>query len=199
MTNITSKDIVPLKKKVTTLADQATSFIIKNAKDMTLAVEILSNLNKMGDAIKEKKELLTKPLNLALKNAREMFKPLENPYEEAIEILRSKMLAYQTAKVKEEADEKARIASRVGDGKGKLKLETAVAQIEEVGTTDKNVSTEAGAVNFRTVKKFEIVDLKQVPLEYHLLNESLVSKVMKEGKELPGLRYFEEQVPVNYR
>lgn len=199
MKNITSKDLVPLKKKVTTLADQAHAFIIKNAKDMTQAVEILSNLNKMGDAIKEKKELLTKPLNLALKNAREMFKPLENPYEEAIEILRSKMSAYQTAKVKEEAEEKAKIAARVGEGKGKLKMETAVEKIEEIGTTDKNVSTEAGAVNFRTVKKFKVVDLNKVPLEYHLLNESLVSKVMKEGTELPGLEYFEEQVPVNYR
>lgn len=153
----------------------------------------------MGDAIKEKKELITKPLNLALKNAREMFKPLENPYEDAIQILRMKMSGYQTAKLKAEEEAKAKIANRVGEGKGKIRLETAVEKIEEIGTTEKNASTEAGAVSFRTVKKFKIVDLKLVPIEYLMLNESLVTKVMKEGKELPGLAYFEEQIPVNYR
>lgn len=138
-------------------------------------------------------------MNLALKNARELFKPLENPYEDAIEILRKKMSAYQTLKVKTEAEDKAKIANRIGEGKGKLKLETAVAKIEEIGVTEKNVSTDAGAVNFRTVKKFEVMDLTMVPVEYLEVNESLVTKVMKEGKELPGIRYYEEQVPVNYR
>lgn len=199
MSDTISKELVPLKKKVITLSEQAESFQITNDKDLTKAVEILSNLNKMGDAIKEKKELITKPLNLALKNAREMFKPLENPYEEAIDILREKMSAYQTAKVKKENDAKAKIAARVGEGKGKLKIETAVEKIEEIGTADKNVSTEAGAVNFRTVKKFEVMDITMVPHEYLLPNESLITKVMKEGKELPGIRYYEEQVPVNFR
>lgn len=197
--SISSKELIPLKKKVITLAEQAESFIIKNAKDLTKAIEILSNLNKMGDAIKEKKETITKPLNIALKNARELFKPLENPYEEAIQILRGKMSEYQTALVRKEEQEKAKIASRVGEGKGKLKFETAVAKIEEVEIAEKNISTEAGAVNFRTVKKFEIVDLKLVPIEYHQLNESLATKAMKDGIELPGLKYSEEQIPVNYR
>lgn len=198
MADIT-KELVPLKKKVVSLADEAEKFKITNDKDLSKAVEILSNLNKMGDAIKEKKELITKPLNLALKNAREMFKPLENPYEDAIEILREKMSKYQTFKVQKEAEDKAKVAARIGEGKGKLKLETAIEKIEEIGVTEKNVSTEAGAVNFRTVKKFEVMDITMIPHEYLEVNESLVTKLMKEGKELPGIRYYEEQVPVNYR
>lgn len=57
MTNIT-KELVPLKKKIVTLADQAESFEISNDKDLTKAVEILSNLNKIGDAIKKRKRQL---------------------------------------------------------------------------------------------------------------------------------------------
>ncbi len=198
MTDIT-KELVPLKKKITTLALQAENFKISNDKDLTQAVEILSNLNKMGDSIKEKKETITKPLNLALKNARELFKPIENPYEEAIEILRNKMSKYQTLKVAKEAEEKAKVASRIGEGKGKLKLETAIEKIEEIGVTEKNISTEAGSVNFRTVKKFEVVDILKIPHAYLQVNESLVTKLMKEGKEVPGCRYYTEQVPANYR
>jgi len=198
MTNIT-KELVPLKKRVISLADEAEKFKINNDKDLTKAVEILSNLNKMGDAITEKKELITKPLSLALKNAREMFKPLENPYEDAIEILRKKMSAYQTEKVRLENEEKAKIAGRVGEGKGKLKFETAVAKIEEVGTAEKNISTNTGAVNFRTVKNFEVMDITLVPIEYLQINETLIKKSIKENIEIKGIRVFEEQVPVNYR
>ncbi len=198
MTDIT-KELIPLKKKVLSLADQAESFKIVTDKDLSQAVEILSNLNKMGDAITEKKETITKPLNLALKNARELFKPLENPYQEAIEILREKMSKYQTMKVAREAEDKAKVAARIGEGKGKLKLETAIEKIEEIGVTEKNISTEAGAVNFRTVRKFKIGDILKVPFAYLQVNEALVTKLMKEGKEVPGIMYYEEQVPVNYR
>jgi len=196
---ITTKELVPLQKKVGALAEEVEGLEIKGAKDMEKAVIILSNINKYADSVKEKKETLTKPINTALKNIRAMFKPLEETYEGAVEMLRSKMSKYQTAEVARVRAEEAKIAELVGEGKGHLKISTAVKKIEELKTPEKEVATDAGLVQFREVKKFEIMDMVLLPIEYHTVNESLVTKAMKEGKELPGVRYYTEQVPVNYR
>ena len=94
-----NKELVPLKKKIEVVADRVSKFEIKTAVDLKEAVVVLSEMNKYADSVKEKKELITKPLNLALKNARAMFAPLEEIYESAIYMLRGKMTKYQTEQV----------------------------------------------------------------------------------------------------
>ncbi len=120
-------------------------------------------------------------------------------YERGINYLRTAMSDYQTEE-KRVADEKAeKIAARVGDGKGKLKVETAVSQIEQIETPQKEVATEEGLVQFRTVQQFEVTDFALLPDDYKTANEVAIRKAMKDGIELPGVRYFEKQVPANYR
>lgn len=195
----TEKELMPLKKKVQTLADKVGSLEIKNAEDLKNAVSILSQMNQYADSVKEKKELLTKPLNEALKAARDMFKPIEETYDDAIQSLRSKMSAYQTEQVRIQKEEETKIANRIGEGKGKLKIEKAMKKMESVVVPSKEVASTQGLVQFREVKKFEVVDIKALPLEYLMPNEALIQKAMKEGKELKGVRYFIDLVPVNYR
>ena len=57
------------------------------------------------------------------------------------------------AKAKEDA-----IASRVGAGKGKLGLETAVKKIEAIDQPSEHVATEAGSVKFRATRTLKITD-----------------------------------------
>ncbi len=64
----TDKELVPLRKGISSVAMGVKDLEIKTSEDMKKAVDMLSQLNKYGDSVKVKKELLTKPLNLALKN-----------------------------------------------------------------------------------------------------------------------------------
>ncbi len=147
----------------------------------------------------EEKEKVTKPLNQALKAERARWKPLEDMYTEAIEALRTTMTIYQTELVRVQKEEQAKIAARVGEGRGHLKVETAVKKLSEVATPEKEVSTNAGLVQFREVKVLKIVDLDMISREYFDLNESRLLTDLKAGIVVPGAEIETKQVPANYR
>ena len=163
------------------------------------AVETLSKLNQLYDRITAEKEKVTKPLNEALKAERGRWKPLETLYETAIATLRGKMTAYQTAMVAEQKKEEAKLIARVGEGKGKLRVETVVRKLAEAQQAPDKVSTDAGMVKFKTVQKFEVMNFAELPDNYKLANEVAIRESMKTGASIPGVRFFEEQTPINFR
>ncbi len=177
----------------------AESKAIKTPEDMSAAVNVLSTLNQTLDRLTEDKEKLTKPINELLKEIRGRYKPFELKLEEAIEKVRKAMITYQTEQKRIAKIEEDKIIARIGEGKGKLKVETAIRKMEEVDKPDQKVSTEAGLVKFKTVKKFEVEDVSKLPKEYILANEVAIRKAMTEGKEVSGVRYFTEEVPFNTR
>ena len=192
-------EVAVIEKRAHPLVVKAESFAIKTADDMKEATSLLSDLNKIGDSIQAEKDKVMKPLNQAIKAERARWKPIETLFDSGISALRRTMGAYQN-EAKRIADEKKdKIAARVGDGKGKLRAETALAQMDEVKRPDQTVSTDEGTVKFRTAKKFEVMDITLLPIEYHLANEVAIKQQMQAGIELPGVRYYEEQVPVNFR
>lgn len=178
---------------------EARELKIATPEDVKNATTFLSTLNKFNDKITSEKEKVTKPLNQALKAERERWKPLETKLEVAIALVRRGLTDYQTKAVAAQRVAEKKIVDRVGEGKGKITPETAIRKLDEVATPDQTVATEAGAVQFRAVKKFEVMDLTMLPIEYHLADETKIREAMKQGNELPGVRYYEEQVPYNTR
>lgn len=196
---MSSNEIVIIEKKVNPLVERALSFVVKNPKQMKEATDLLSQMNSIGDKMEAEKRKVVDPLNLALKNERARWKPLESAYESGIAAVRKAMSAYQTAE-KAKSDEKAdAIAARVGAGKGKLKAETASAQIDELDKPEAIVATDKGVVKFRTVKKFEVLDISKLPVAYVVANEVAIKSAMRDGLELPGVRYYTEEEPINFR
>lgn len=185
--------------KVSSLAEHANTLAIENTEDMKEAVAVLSEMNKISDRITEEKEKVTAPLNQALKAERSRWKPIETVYETAISALRSKMSAYQTAETKRQREEEDRIAARVGDGRGHLKVETAVAKIEALEKPEDRIETQEGMVKFRTKKTFRITDEKLIPDEYYVIDPVKVFAALEDGKIVPGAVIEEIQVPINYR
>lgn len=196
---VESKEIVTIKKEASPLIFKAKDLEIKSDADVRSATSILSELNQIMDRATEQKEKITKPLNEALKEVRARYKPLEELFNAVITDVRKKMTSYQTERVRIAREEEERLANRVGEGKGHLKVETAVRKIEEIERPEGKVLTDEGMVKFRTDKKFEVINLSKLPIEYHLANEVAIRKAMKEGLELSGVRYYEEQVPINFR
>lgn len=194
-----TKQLIPLKKKVETLATKVSLFTITSQEDMKTAVTMLSSMNLYRDSVEAKKTLLTKPLNEALKNARAMFRPIEEVYTEAIELLRSKMSSFQTEQVRIKQEAEQAIVSRVKEGKGNLSIEKAVEKISALPPVEKEVSTEQGAVQFRETKTLKITDESLIPREYLIVDTVKLLKDLKEGKTIAGAEIEIIQTPVNYR
>jgi hypothetical protein len=162
---------------------------------MEQASNLRSTVKQYIKDLTEEKEKVTKPLNEALKAERARFKPLEEKAEAIIEHLDRQMSAYQTAEAKRAADEEAKIAARIGEGKGKLKMETAVAKLAAIDTPDKTV----GGTRFVTDYEIVITDLRAIPEQYLKIEvRTLVLKAaLKAGVAVPGATLKEVQRPVN--
>lgn len=196
---IGTEEVRALEKKVIPFTKKAEALEITDTKDMAKAAETLSVMNQYADEVKKKKETITKPLNEALKAARAMFAPLEDKLEESIKSIRSAMIGYQTEEKKRSEAEALKIAQRVGEGKGKLSVDTAVRKMENIKTPEKSVATDSGLVKFQTVRKFRVMDITMLPHEYLLANEVMIRKAMLEGIQIQGVDYYTEEVPINFR
>lgn len=193
-----TKDIAIIKK-INPVIEKINSFNIVSSETMQEGVQYLSQLNQFLDKLTEEKEKLTKPINEALKEIRSRYKPTELLLEGAISHLRSDMSAYQTTQLRIKEEEEKKIAARIGEGKGKLKIETAVEQINNLATPASKVSSDAGEVKFRTDKKLKITDGDLIPREYLIIDEKALFSALKLGKTIPGAEIELIQTPVNAR
>lgn len=168
---------------------------IVDEQSLTKATEVLSQANKYAKQLEEDKQKITKPINDALKEIRARYKPLENKLEDIILNIRKSMTSYQTEQMRLQKIEEEKIANRVA--KGTLKVETGIRKLEELPQTADKIATQSGKISFKTVKKFEVIDITLIPHKYLIVNETAIRDAMKAGIELPGCKYFEEQVPIN--
>lgn len=178
---IIEKEIKPLTKALT----------ITGPKDMVIADARRADLKAIIKRMKTEKDKVLGPLNEARKAEMARWKPAEEAAENSLQLINNEMSRYQTEE-RRVADEKAaKIAARVGHGKGKLHIETAMQQIDGIDRPQSNV----GGTGFTTVKKFEVMDVNMLPIAYVLPDEVAIRAAMHRGEQLPGVRYWEEQRP----
>jgi hypothetical protein len=171
--------------------------IIKDTESLSEGVELLSRLNKFNDQISAEKEKVTVPLNQALKAERARWKPLETMYEEAITKVRTSLTSYQVSILEKQKKEEQKILNDIE--KGKINNEEGVHKLALMAEAPRSVVTNSGRVMFKIVRKFEVIDIAKLPIEYHVANEMEIRKTMAYGRELPGVRYYDEPVPYNSR
>lgn len=168
---------------------------IVDEKTMTNATEVLSQANKYLKDLVADKETMTKPINESLKAIRAKYKPLEIKLEGIIANIRASMTSYQTEQIRLQKIEEEKIAERVA--KGTLKAETGIKKMENLNKPVEKVNTESGKISFKEVEKFEVIDISKVPMEYHLVDETMIRNAMKINIHLEGVRYYTEQIPIN--
>ena len=196
---MSDKQLTTIKKQIIPVIEDALTLKIKSQADLVTATEILSKLNKFVDKVTEEKEKVTRPLNEALKAERARWKPIENQYTEAIETVRKLMTDYQTNLVKQQKEEEMKIAARIGEGKGKLRIETAVKKLDAITKAEKEYATTEGLVQFAEQKVLKITDLSLIPRQYLIVDEKAVLEALKAGQSVPGAELDTIQVPRNYR
>lgn len=186
------KEIVVLKGQVSKFENQANEIQITTPEENESALNLKAKLKDLGNQIKTRKEAITKPLNQALKSARELFAPLEEKFENAENMVGRKLLDYKR-KIDEEARKKEEaIAKRVEQGT--LKIETAERKIDQIQRVDKTIKTDHGQVQFRKIKKMRIVDQNLIPEKYWVIDEVLLRKEVLAGVVVPGAEMYEEEI-----
>lgn len=191
-----SKELV-IQKEISPVLNKVNNLSITSVEDMAPATELLSKINKFADNMKKDRLALTTPIEESLKLIRAKYAPTEKLLKEAIDSIKNKMATYQQEALRLQKIEEEKIAARVS--KGTLKIETAVRKMGEIDAPESKVKTDAGSVGFREDKDFEVIDISKLPLEYLLSNDVLIRKAMKEGKEIPGCKYFMKMIITNRR
>ena len=189
---IETKELAPLKAQVSRLETQANAVMIETQEHYESTVDLISKLKETGNLIKIKKESITKPLNEALRNARELFAPIEDQFAKAEVIVKTKLLDYKRKKDAEARAEEAKIAARVD--KGTMKLETAERKIDGIERVETTTKGKVGEVQVRKIKKVRIVDAAALPREYLIPDDVLIRKDALGGKVIPGVEVWEDEV-----
>lgn len=189
---IEERELTALKGQISKLENQAHAVTIETAEDYTHAIDIVSKLKETGSTIKNKKESITKPLNEALRNARELFAPIEQQFLNAEAIIKTKLLDYKRKKDAEALAEEAKIASKVEAGH--MKLETAERKLDQVERVETTTRGKIGEVQVRKIKRVRITDVALLPREYLVPDEVAIRRDALGGKAIPGVEIYEEEV-----
>ncbi len=187
------KDLAPLKSQISKLEKLANEVQITTQEENESALNLKSKLKEIGKEITKRKEGITKPLNEALKNARALFSPIEDQYENAENIVGKKLIAYKQKVEAENLEKEANIAERVE--KGTMKIETAERKLDEIKTPEKTITTAHGQVQFRKIAKIRITNENIIPQRYWIIDQVLLRKDVLSDIVVPGVeKYYEETV-----
>jgi hypothetical protein len=167
-------NLTPIKRQVTTAVNRANDLSIDSPESLAQATDILKAVKDAGKVVKSRKEEITKPLNDALKSARDLFRPIEADLATGERIIKDKMLDYTNEVEAKRAAEAAKLEARVE--RGTMRTDTAMRKMDDLETVDSTVKGAKGSVNFREVRKVKIVDPKAIPLKY-LMNEKVIDAI----------------------
>jgi len=188
--------VAALVDNISELLKYAQERTVENPEDVTTATEDLSIIANLKKQVSTKREEYTRPLMTHLDTVRGTFKTIEGPLLEADQILRKKVLAYQS-EVMRKAEEAARIADaerRLAEEKAALNG-TPVAEVETVAVEKPQPTTkgELGDSGQMMIAKYEIVDFSLLPDKYKLPNDALIGKLVRAGEtDIPGVRIWKE-------
>lgn len=196
---MSTKELKEIELEISPLVLEAKKLVVSDDESLEKATTLLSKMNIIIDRVEEEKSKVLSPLKEAEKAERARWKPVELKYKGPIEYVRNIISDYQTEKVKAVKAEEAKIAGRMGDGKGKISLETAVKKIGEIEQPTKRVETVHGSISFRTDRVLKISDKSLIPHKFYIINEEAVENALKAGEVVPGAELDEIQVPINRR
>ena len=195
-----------VKKDIALLSTQAQTLIVQDEVTFAGAADFLSKVKVRIKRLDSMKEDLTRPFADALKEARNKFKMMSEPYEQMEASLKSKMNAYiqlkeaqaqkeaYEAKLKADEENNRRIIEQQrAEAKGEPVKEVELVEATPVEAPKTQVRTESGVTYVTKKWKARITDEKIVPREYLGVDQVKVNDAIKSGvREIPGIEIFEE-------
>lgn len=184
MTEIVNKAEVQLEaQRESAGAEVALSHIrglaamVRSSDDIAAVSPILTRIKDDMKRLKERKERITKPLNEALKEIRDLFRPAEQRLEEAETLLKSSIGAAQKAIY--EANRIAQMQTQAALQQGDVRLAAQVAGAIQGTEAPKGMS-------FRERFTYRVVNAAIIPREFLMPDDKRIKDhVSKHGMAMP--------------
>lgn len=203
------KQVATVDKKaveeVSIFEKSANALKITGPADMEQATELLGSIKKMQKHLKTQETDAKKPYADLVKGIIAAFKPVNHQLSAAEDIIKDKVIKFRRAEAIKAEEQKAKLEARVGEGKGKLKVQTAINKIADVDANKSAAHTNTGtsSMTVRMVKKLNIIDESQIPREFLVVDTAKVRAsafkihdLIKEGvtvAQIPGVEVVEEE------
>ena len=187
---IKNHNLIVIKTKVNKSLQLSEEITIKDESTLSQAIDFLKKIKETGKIIKEKKELITKPLNEGLRNARDMFRPIEDNYFIAEKNVKAKILEWNNEQERIRRQKEEKLAKRVD--KGTMKMETAVKKIEQMPEVSNK--GQAGKVSFKTIRRVVVMDENVLPRKYLIPDMVKIRKYAFSGAKIEGVKVVEEKI-----
>lgn len=183
---LAEREVESEKQEIIPAVEEIKTFDIRSDEDQEFAADILRDVKDKHRQVEEKRTAITKPLNRALREVNDLFRPLKTALEEAEKLLKGKIAAYQ----------------RHVEAQNRLLLEEAAEaespeEAQQVLSTTRFVQPPQG-VNIRYVWKPKVVDEAKIPREYLMPDlgklEDYAKASKDEPKAIPGVVF--NKVPI---
>lgn len=161
MAKVTNQEVIKsVEAEVNPLVEQIKAVEIKDNDSYIENGGLLNDIKAKEKLIKSRKEDITKPLNEALKSARDLFRPVEGSLAEAKTILGGKLNSFKREQDKIAAEKARKLQEKIEKGTIK-KPETIMKNLDKIEKADT-----VGAGLAETTRKVVTIDPKNMTREY---------------------------------
>jgi hypothetical protein len=203
-------EVKALIAQTDSILSEAESYQVVTADDYSASAEVLKRIKGHQRKLEETEMSITRPINEGLKAIRDLFRSPRERAAKAESLVKRAMIAFsdEQERIRREEQRRADEAAR----KEQERLQQQAAKAAASGKTEKAAGLEERAaavvapivhretpkvagINTRAVWKFSIVDEKQIPREFLMVDESKIRKHvanMKGDTSIAGVRVYAE-------
>lgn len=186
-----TQEITKYQEQVSLLEKQANALIIDKQEDVSKASDILGAIKTVSKAVTERKKEIVAPLMESLASARDLFRPVEDSYKAAEQIIKGKLREYDDKEEERIQKQKEYVNKRVE--KGTMRTDTAIDKLETLNIKT-NLSGSQSKTSIRKIRKIRILDQKLIPNEYMLPNiTKITDDVLRHNVSIAGVEIYEEK------
>lgn len=182
--------ITAIKRQAMKAQEVVNQTTITNDDDLVAVADQINVIKQLKREIRAEMEKYTKPAQAIINEARAKYLPLEKICDEAESQLKAKVAEYMDAQEAKRLKEEEKIVAKIEAGR--MKEETGIRKIEELGNEVRTIQTENTQLQRRKVRVAYIVNAEIVPQEYWIIDEVRVKRDALAGKLIPGVEIREE-------
>lgn len=190
MKNIKQKELNKKEKKVELFIEKVSEINkIKSVEDLTRADEARIKIKDKLAQLEEERKQITAPINASLKVVNDRYKTLTVPLKELKEKIENMILEYRRVEEEKRLAEEERLIEISGNP-----LVSVTNSVPEV------IETRDSKTTFVKKWVYETVDIKKVPRQYLMIDDSAVKEAISSGKrEIKGLHIFQKDSFRDYK
>jgi len=166
--------------------------VINTQEEYKTALDNVARVKKAYKLIEEKRDFYAKPHYNTYKEIRKAFRPYLDQLSTTEPAYKRVMLDFHQSEQKRLDAEQAKIEEEAL----KNAKEGEAVEVEEVNNI-KRVEAIHGVSSVRKTKKWRVIDITKIPLEYLMIDEKKVKEALKIGKSIEGIEeYIEESLAI---